>query len=492
MKKLLKKAMPVILLASMLAGCSFGGDKDAKKNEVSTLKVMYYDEGQFFQHYGMLFSAIYPNVDIQVVSTQELYNNQGGAEGEEFDPEKKKKELIEREKPDLIMMDIKDYGKAAEEGTLLDLSSYMTKDKFQTEGLIPGMLDHMKELGGGQLYGLPSSVSSQVLFYNKDLFDKHNIEYPTDQMTWSEVLHLAKQFPTDGKPEERIYGLKVGYSGDLHQLSSALASSEGLKFVDAATKKMSINTTGWEKAVQTAVDAIKSKSMYVDNQENNMMGSNFSYEDHLLRDPFISGRLAMSIDGNYILSQINEATNYIKEEGRVVKNWDVVTVPVSEQFPDESSNTWYDPIFGIAKDSPNADAAWQFISYVSSEEYARVKAKTPNYNGFPIHTKYIKDEEGRNFAAFYKLKPSKNSSSLEYDRLPKAFNEGFYDMMRQELKEVEDGKKEIKEALEIIQIKGEELLSVPDKDEKKAAEGTAGAATTEEVAPSPEATTTTE
>lgn len=62
-----------------------------RKNEVSTLKVMYYDEGQFFQHYGMLFSAIYPNVDIQVVSTQELYNNQGGAEGEEFDPEKKKK-----------------------------------------------------------------------------------------------------------------------------------------------------------------------------------------------------------------------------------------------------------------------------------------------------------------------------------------------------------------------------------------------------------------
>lgn len=456
MKNWFKIAISVALIATFLVGCSIGGSGEENKTP-ATLKVMYYDEGSFFQDYGMLFSALYPEVDIQVVSTNSLYRNRN--DEEEFDHEKAMQEFIDKEKPDVMMIDMSQFEKMAQDGKLIDLEANMTKDNFDTEGLVPGMIDYMKTLGGGQLYGLPSSFNSSVLFYNKSLFDKYNITYPTDQMTWSEVIALARQFPIEGEPEERIYGLKVGYNGDLNEMSNMIANAEGLKFVNPATKQMTINTAGWKNAVQTAYDAIKSDTLYFENRNNGMMGSS-SYEDYLLRNPFTSNRLAMTIDGSHFMREMKEAADYITEEGKVIKDWDIVTIPVSPQFPDESPSTWYNNIFSIAKDSPNVDVAWKFISYISSEEYARVKSKLTYNNGFSIHTKYIKDEEGRNYEAFYKLKPSKQQMDYtEFDKLPSQFSMMFHNYMNEEFRAIQEGKKSVEEALEVLQVKGEELLA---------------------------------
>jgi multiple sugar transport system substrate-binding protein len=150
----------------------------------------------------------------------------------------------------------------------------------------------------------------------------------------------------------------------------------------------------------------------------------------------------------------------IKEEGVLISDWDMVTMPVSAQYPDQSPNTWYSDIFAIAKDSPNAEAAWEFISYISGDDYARVKSKVTNMGGFPIRTEYIKDEEGHNFAAFYKLKPSRQTMDYaEYESLNPQFNMMFYGHMQEEFKAVQDGTKSIDEALQTLQVKGDELLS---------------------------------
>ncbi|MDQ6420044.1 extracellular solute-binding protein [Paenibacillus sp. LHD-117] len=461
MNNWLKKAAPVALASTLLAGCSFGSGDDKASDVETTVKVMYYDESGFYQNYGMLYSALNPNVNFEIVSTQSLYNNSGPSEdGEEFDYDKALQKLLDEEKPDILMLDQNQYEKLAQDGKLLDIEAYMAKDKFDTEGLVPGMADYMKELGGGQLYGFPSSFSSQVLYYNKALFDKYNIAYPTDQMSWHEVIQLARQFPIEGEPEERVYGLKVGYSGDLNEMANMLASADNLKYVDTASKTMTINSDGWKNVLQTSLDALNSKALYFESMDQGMNGGSGSYEDYLMRNPFLSGRLAMTVDSTYLMQQIEEAGNYIKEEGAIISDWDMVTMPVSAQYPDQSSSTWYSDIFAIAKDSPSADAAWDFISYISSDDYSRVKSKVTNMGGFPIRTAYIKDEEGRNFAAFYKLKPTRAQQDYrEYEKLNPQFNMMFYNHMNEEFKAVQDGTKTIDEALELLQVKGEELLS---------------------------------
>ena len=187
-----------------------------------------------------------------------------------------------------------------------------------------------------------------------------------------------------------------------------------------------------------------------------------TYEDYLLRDPFISGRLAMSIgDFNYI-SQIKQASNNEQVKDKVVKNWDLVTVPVGAQNPDQSNMTSFNNLLAISADSPNKETAWQFLSYLTSDEYSRVKAKSNNYNGLPVRTKYITDVEGRNFAAFYNLKPSTFNSYKDFDKLPQSFWGEFMTAAQEELQKVKDDKQPLNDALDILQVKGQEMLLKED------------------------------
>ncbi|MCU6711776.1 extracellular solute-binding protein [Paenibacillus sp. J5C_2022] len=469
MWKQTKKIVPAAVLASMVAvtGCSTGGNSESG-NEQATVKVMYYDEGSFFREYGMLFSALFPEIEIEVVSTQSLYRSRGEGD-EEFDYEKAQQEFIEREQPDILMLDSGQFEKMAQDGKLYDIEALMTKDKFDTEGLVPGMVDYMKEMGGGQLYGLPTSFTSQVIYYNKDLFDKYNLQPPTDGMTWEQVIQLAQLFPTDGEGEDRVYGLNLGYRSSLNDLAMMLGTSEGLKFVIPATKQVTFNTDAWKNVVNKAHSVIQSGALYdeskdtlLQNQENDMM-----YRHYALRNPFVSGRAAMTLEGSHFIREMKDAKEYGGEDAKVVENWDIVTMPVSVQNPESSDSTWYSNILSIAKDSPNADAAWKLISYISSDEYARVKSKVIDYGGFPIRTKYIKDEEGRNFAAFYKLKPSRQDMYKDYDKLPQQFTMMFYDHIRTEFQAITDGTKTVDEALELLQVKGEELMAQEDMTEEE-------------------------
>lgn len=52
-----------------------------------------------------------------------------------------------------------------------------------------------------ELYAYPIHFSTDVLFYNKDMFDAAHIAYPTDKWTWSQMVDAAKKLTirdTDG------------------------------------------------------------------------------------------------------------------------------------------------------------------------------------------------------------------------------------------------------------------------------------------------------
>ncbi|MCJ8012269.1 extracellular solute-binding protein [Paenibacillus sp. KQZ6P-2] len=51
--------------------------------------------------------------------------------------------------------------------------------------------------GKNQLLGLPAEDMVFGLFYNKEIFDKFGVKYPTDGMTWDEVIDLAKKLTAE-------------------------------------------------------------------------------------------------------------------------------------------------------------------------------------------------------------------------------------------------------------------------------------------------------
>lgn len=444
---MLNLSLTLTLLGGLLAGCSSESAVSEVKEE-TTIKVMYYSESSFYQQYGMLFSAIYPEVKVEVVSTQSMYN------GEVIDMKKAMKDFIAEQKPDVLMLSTEEYRVMAAEGKLYNLEAFIKEDNYDLEGIIPGIVDYIKQQSDGILYGLSPTFQSQAIYYNKDLFAKHGVTLPEDKMSWEQLLQLAERFPTGGTKEERIYGLKMGYNMSLFDFGINIGNSMGLSYVDSTTMQMMINTDSWKRAFGAADRAIKSGALYTEDQ-NTMMSDNTTYEHYLLRDPFISGKVAMSIDYNYTLNQLNEAKDVLKDKG--VQNWDLVTVPVNPQIPDESSGMMINQIFSIDAQSANAEAAWKFISYINGDEFARVTSKVQN-GGFPARTKYLANDDGRNMAAFYRLKPSQSDMYKDFEKLPQDFFTRFYGITQVEFQGVTDGKVTISEALDSIQEKGQQIL----------------------------------
>lgn len=446
--------------AMLIGGCSSGG-AEKQDDTPQTLKVMYYDEQSFFQQYGMLFYALHPNVEIEVVSNQSVYRSNTGTTQEELID--KMKTFIEEEKPDVIMADGQLFRDLAEDGKLLDLETKVKEKAYKADTLVPGLLDYMRELGGGKLYGLTPNLYSQVIYYNKDLFNKHGVELPTDGMSWDQLLNLSKRFPTDGDKDERVYGLTLGYQSDPFQLGSMIATSQRLSMVNAADMKVTVDTPAWKKAFETAFDALKSDTVY--KQDNNFSGG--SYEEYLLSDPFISGKVAMKIESNYLLSQIKQAQENEQVKDKVIKNWDIVTMPVDPQYPDQSPYTGMPSLFAVNAVSPNADIAAEFVTYITSEEFARVTSKSQQGN-LSVRTTAYEDKEGHNMKAFYALKPVDNPMNDLYAKLPQNFWGQMNGIMQPAVQNAYDGNKSLDEALAEAQTQLQAALLQAKQDEKNA------------------------
>lgn len=445
-----------VSLSIILAGCSPKGSKDGEsmvmkamgKDDKVTIKVMAYDERNFLQQYGNLFYSKFPNVDIEVVSMQGMY-------GEGKEPEKEFNKLIEEKKPDVLMLDINRYEKMAADGKLLGLDTVIKKDKFDIENISPAITDMLRSKGNGTLYGLSPSFYSSVLMYNRDLFEQNGIEFPRDKMSWSEVLDLAKRFPNTGEPDKRIYGFFQNNYGQssVYQFASMIGATEKLSMVDPESLKVTINTEDWKRAFQTSIDAINSKAMNSTTAENNNNNQSFSYEDYLKKDYFITGRAAMTINSYYIFEQIKQAKEQMKDYKPF--NWEIVTVPVDPKNPDVTTSFGLSELFAINAQSTEQRAAWEFVKYLNSDDYAKIMSRSTQQ--LLSRTGYIKDKDGHNMEAFYKLKADTDLYK-GYEKIPQNFHQAINQIVDEELKPVVEGKKSLDEVLPIIQTKGQEAL----------------------------------
>jgi len=472
MRRWLRGGIALCLTLAMLTGCSlgFGKGETNNENQARTLKVMYYDESSFFQDYGMLYSALNPNVEIEIVNTNEIHNTL--MEEHDNDYNKALAAFIDKEQPDILMIDPSQLEKLGAEGKLYDIESYVTDGKYDVDGLVPGVIDAMKGYGGGNLYAMPTNFYTQVLYYNKDLFDEHNVPYPTDQMTWPEVINLANMFPAEGEPLERIFGLKMSWSKELSDMVNTLSSTEGLKAFDENTLQMTIDTPAWASIVEQAQSVLKSDVLFYDNMLwGDGSGDGVVYfeqsGDYYSRDPFFSGRLAMKLEGNHLVNEIKNAKSYSQNPEDIIENWDMVTAPVGSQNPDSSYNTNYYNLFAINAASTNVEEAWKLIAYITGDEYARVKSKS-SYGNLPLRTKYMELDSERNYAAFYKLKPI--IQTMDYTKIPERFQYEYYSMASQTFGKVDNGEITIAEALAELQLRGNELLATekmtPEEQEK--------------------------
>ncbi|RRJ62181.1 extracellular solute-binding protein [Paenibacillus oralis] len=452
MNGVLQKAVLVLASGLLLAGCAGGPAKEAE--QMVSLKVMYRDEASFNQDYGELFAMKHPNIKIEVVST----DSRGGTFAD----------FIEKEQPDVLLLSEKQYEKFASEGKLADLDPLIVRDKYNTETIFPGLLEVLKERGGGKLYGLSPTFDGSVLYYNADLFAEYGIEEPHDGMTWQEVLDTARRFPSDGVGKNRVYGFGgADYGMPMKRLASNIASTLGLEYINKATMELTINTDAWKQVYTMAMNALDSKAIYNRPDEDFLDGSLEAYESQ----PFVMGRMAMTTDSLYFLQSLKNAQEDVKFQVGVVAG------PVDPAEPDKTRDFSLGDIFAIRANSANADAAWEFLKFMNGEEFAKIRSRTIS-DGLMSRMGIQKEYNGVNLDVFYKLKPKvDNDDSDSYDKIPDKFYEQYRPVFDREMKLVEEKKKSIDEALQTIQDEGQAALDKAVQDEAAGKKDKSGADT---------------
>lgn len=113
--------------------------------------------------------------------------------------------------PDVFWMHSNSAQMYMENDMLLDLTDYIAKsDAVKMENYYPG-ISELYSLNGKQ-YAMAKDHDTIALLYNKAIFDKCGVAYPTDDWTWDDYYAAAKAITEAGKGE--FYGAAMNTTND--------------------------------------------------------------------------------------------------------------------------------------------------------------------------------------------------------------------------------------------------------------------------------------
>jgi len=191
----------------------------------------------------------------------------------------------------------------------------------------------------GKQYGLPTSFSNVVLFYNKALFDKAGVSYPTKDWTWSDEQAAAT------KLTDKAAGVWGDYQPVTYNEYYKAVQQAGGQFLSSKGTSTAFNSAAGQKAA----DWIAGKSGTVMPSASDGAGT-ADFDTNL----FKSGKLAMWHTGIWMFSTL----------GQLPFGWDVQVEPGDTQ---KASATFSNAVV-VSKDAKNKDAAQKWAQYLSSSQ----------------------------------------------------------------------------------------------------------------------------
>ncbi len=226
----------------------------------------------------------------------------------------------------------------------------------------------------GELYGFPYGVSSVVLFYNKDLFDREELSYPDDSWTWDTFLENAKKLTKDLDGDGRID--QFGCSG--YWWTIALWQNGG-EFVDERTRRCMLDQPEAIEATKWVFD-LKLKWGVQPPRYDPELGA---------PEMFQTGRIAMYMGARWDVETFAENPEL---------NFDVAVLPHQKKRA-----TWIS-VEGltISAKCKHPREAWEVIKYFVSDEVQKsmVDTTTPSRKKIAFDPEINKNLPFHNYRAF--------------------------------------------------------------------------------------------
>lgn len=231
-------------------------------------------------------------------------------------------------------------------GAEYDLTELMKKHGVSLTSLETPVIEGMKETFGGKMYALPITQVKQSMFYNKDLFNKFGVPYPTDGMTWEQTSELAKIMTrTDGG--KNILGFAAS---PIHSISNNQLSKP---YLDPKTMKPTFMDKEWQTIFQTYIMQFANDQSY---KNRTAQLKRIPYRQEFAR----TQELAMFAFNSQFPFDVS------KEELDGI-DWDLVSYPVFSSSPKIGSQS-LPMTMGITSMAQNKDAAMAVLKFLVSDE----------------------------------------------------------------------------------------------------------------------------
>jgi multiple sugar transport system substrate-binding protein len=221
-----------------------------------------------------------------------------------------------------------------------DLNPYVEKDGIDLDAVVTdGMMDGYYR-PNGKLEALPLLANCFVFLYNKELFDKAGVPYPTDDWTWTDFAAMAPKF-VSGTGVNHTYFLVNHWANP----NFATVSMGGKPYSDDF-KQVLLDSPEIAAGLDLFGQLIKEGALPDD------VASQTLPKEQL----FVSGRAAVFPAGGFEIATITE------EIGDSFQ-WGAVLPPKDPQG--NNINITYATGYAMNAAAKNKEEAWQFLKEVS-------------------------------------------------------------------------------------------------------------------------------
>ncbi|WP_127533718.1 ABC transporter substrate-binding protein [Paenibacillus kobensis] len=326
----MKRVLNFVLLTAlcMLAplGCSSKPSSDNPLlRDDAALTIGYRSSQEFEKRYPQLLKNEFPNLNYTVISNSEVWMD-----------DQTPADWMAQHPADLVYVPYTRMKEFISEGLILDLSSFIKTGRLQLDSYVPAAIELAKQLGDGNLYGIPPSIDSRVIVYNKTLFEQQKIDFPSPPLTWDQFLLLSQRFP---------YGLAALEPAPIFFLTD-IGSTLGYRLYQTSPPASLVDNPGWQSVWAMVEEPIAKQ--------------NIRFGDI---DDFISGKCAMAI--------INYRQYATIEHIKPDFQWELAPMPIDPQNPDSSPLFSAEGFYAISAQTAYPDAALELLKFLTSSTAAK-------------------------------------------------------------------------------------------------------------------------
>lgn len=309
------------------------------------------------------FEALNPDVQVQV----------------EFNANARRKvyvELASGTAPDVFYAVTDDIPRLAARKTILNLQPLIDKEGIDLSGYFPKVVQALRYKGG--LYAFPIHFSTDVLFYNKKLFQEAGLPFPNEQWTWNDYLRSAQALTRrDSQGRTQIFGTT------LPDPTNMILMNGGRIFNQDYTRCV-INNRQAEEALQILLD-LRFKYRVAPTPQQ--------LQDTSAMQLFQMGRVAMMPGRTYMVIDFNKQITDFE--------YDVTVMPPLKRREVRLA------VGGncISAQTKNLEAAWRFVKFYSSPQgglalLGKEKNAVPAYSKIAWRPQYFLKPPPQNTRAF--------------------------------------------------------------------------------------------